>query len=781
MSSVESETEVLERCREERREIVAKYDLGREEGAKIDDWEDPKNEIFHIQDRYGFLHDQRLPDAGKRSERERKHRAQESSRSLKWAAMMKEGPELKKYFGPGAKHREKMINRVYKGVPDAVRGRLWAILLDVDRVKAEQSGIYDKMKYVARLHSPDIRQIDLDVNRTYRDHIMFRQRYNLRQRALFHVLAAYSVFNTEVGYCQGMSQIAALLLMYLNEEEDAFWALSQLMANPKYAMHGFFIHGFPKLLRFQAHHERVMKKFLPKLKKHMDKHGVDSGIYTLKWFFQCFLDRIPFSLTLRVWDLYILEGERVLIAMAFTILRMHRRYLMKCGIDEAIEHLQIQMENDFGFEDDVVVEKLRENMHDLRSQRMDHPGRAPSEELPTKPFGLLTIAQEDELLHKDQKPKEWTVAKEAGLRTGFTEREREFSQHAILRQMEREQENNNLDNNDEEDVEDTVGAGSYDDSSQMRPLRSTSTTGGGGGGGGHDFDTSFDTSDIIPNNGDDIFDDIDDDDDVIVGGKSPLPPSVAQDRLDDSVRLMLQTAADIGHNGDGRRTATSEYKRRSQHSDSPSYRTNKMDTSFESYFGGSVERSASSDVLRIRVPYCNSSSTTDHHAGASRHLKVGDKQPDNFSYDGNKIRITVNHELRAPAKATPKTSTSTSNGSPQRALKTKSKSMSPEKVVATGSLGRNHYSREASGSRSQTKSAPPPGPSESHQRHHHSSSSSSSAAARRQVKSYHYQESGTTVVKKHSESSSIHRQQPQRASSSDMDNSHFKWTNSEQL
>ena len=45
-------------------------------------------------------------------------------------------------------------------------------------------------------------QIDLDVNRTYRDHDMFRDRYNPRQNALFHVLAAYSVYNTEVGYCQ---------------------------------------------------------------------------------------------------------------------------------------------------------------------------------------------------------------------------------------------------------------------------------------------------------------------------------------------------------------------------------------------------------------------------------------------------------------------------------------------------------------------------------------------------------------------------------------------------
>jgi hypothetical protein len=29
---------------------------------------------------------------------------------------------------------------------------------------------------------------------------------------------SFSSYNTEVGYCQGMSEIAALLLMYLNEE-----------------------------------------------------------------------------------------------------------------------------------------------------------------------------------------------------------------------------------------------------------------------------------------------------------------------------------------------------------------------------------------------------------------------------------------------------------------------------------------------------------------------------------------------------------------------------------
>jgi len=97
--------------------------------------------------------------------------------------------------------------------------------------------MFQEMCDLARKYSPDIRQIDLDINRTFRNHIMFRERYGVKQKSLFNILTAYSVYNTEIGYCQGMSQVAAFLLVYLDEEE-AFWALSQLMTHPRYGMHG---------------------------------------------------------------------------------------------------------------------------------------------------------------------------------------------------------------------------------------------------------------------------------------------------------------------------------------------------------------------------------------------------------------------------------------------------------------------------------------------------------------------------------------------------------------
>ena len=55
MDSQESESELRERSRQERRQIVAKYDKGREDGALIDDWEDPTYDHYHKTDRFGFI------------------------------------------------------------------------------------------------------------------------------------------------------------------------------------------------------------------------------------------------------------------------------------------------------------------------------------------------------------------------------------------------------------------------------------------------------------------------------------------------------------------------------------------------------------------------------------------------------------------------------------------------------------------------------------------------------------------------------------------------------
>ncbi|KFW03113.1 USP6 N-terminal-like, partial [Eurypyga helias] len=358
---------------QEKAEIVAKYEKGRQEGAQIDPWEDANFTLYKVTDRFGFLQLDVPPPSTTHQKQ------QEIERVDKWLKMLKKWGKYR--------NSDKVRRTVKSTCPE---GGAWYLLPGKWAETVSDSLVclspFQQMKEQAKSFSSEIKQIDLDVNRTFRNHIMFRDRYGVKQQALFHVLSAYSVYNTEVSYCQGMSQIAAILLMYLNEE-DAFWALAQLLTNQRHAMHGFFIPGFPKLQRFQAHHEQILSKLFPKLKKHMDKEQMTTGIYTTKWFLQCFIDRTPFTLTLRLWDIYILEGERVLTAMAYTILKLHKKRLLKMTLEDLREFLQEKIAASLQYEDDAVIEQLQVSMTELRKMKCDLPPPAKPEEFPRKPLG----------------------------------------------------------------------------------------------------------------------------------------------------------------------------------------------------------------------------------------------------------------------------------------------------------------------------------------------------------------------------------------------------------
>ncbi|XP_063969851.1 USP6 N-terminal-like protein isoform X2 [Lytechinus pictus] len=57
------EMEALQRAHKERLDIVQKYDKGRDKGAQIDPWEDASFIIYKVTDRYGFCHENELPDS----------------------------------------------------------------------------------------------------------------------------------------------------------------------------------------------------------------------------------------------------------------------------------------------------------------------------------------------------------------------------------------------------------------------------------------------------------------------------------------------------------------------------------------------------------------------------------------------------------------------------------------------------------------------------------------------------------------------------------------------
>ena len=73
------------------------------------------------------------------------------------------------------------------------------------------------------------RQIKKDLERTCAGNELFKKPHLDGSNPLYNVVNAYAHYDIEIGYCQGICFIAALLLHYLKEEQDAFFCLVHVL------------------------------------------------------------------------------------------------------------------------------------------------------------------------------------------------------------------------------------------------------------------------------------------------------------------------------------------------------------------------------------------------------------------------------------------------------------------------------------------------------------------------------------------------------------------------
>ena len=102
--------------------------------------------------------------------------------------------------------------------------------------------------------------------------------------------------------------------------QDSFWTLVCLMTT--YGCGGMFRPGLPRfqLLTFQF--DMLLKKTFPKLKKHLESQGVASSMYSSQWFITLFSYAFPFDLVVRVWDIFMAEGWKIVLRVALAIMKL---------------------------------------------------------------------------------------------------------------------------------------------------------------------------------------------------------------------------------------------------------------------------------------------------------------------------------------------------------------------------------------------------------------------------------------------------------------------------
>lgn len=225
---------------------------------------------------------------------------------------------------------EKMHSAVGQGVPRHHRGEIWKFLAEQYHLKhqlpSKQQPKDTPYKELLKQLTSQQHAILIDLGRTFPTHPYFSAQLGAGQLSLYNILKAYSLLDQEVGYCQGLSFVAGVLLLHMGEEE-AFHMLKFLM----------FDRGLRKqyrpdmiILQIQMYQlSRLLHDYHRDLYNHLEEHEIGPSLYAAPWFLTVFASQFPLGFVARVFDMIFLQGSEVIFKVALSLLGSHKPLILQ--------------------------------------------------------------------------------------------------------------------------------------------------------------------------------------------------------------------------------------------------------------------------------------------------------------------------------------------------------------------------------------------------------------------------------------------------------------------
>jgi len=216
------------------------------------------------------------------------------------------------------------------------RGLRWIEILKPRELKACVSpDLYHKLS-TDKLLSPHEQNILKDINRTFPSHRLFNEPCNGKQR-LFNVLKAYSIYDSDVGYSQGMAFLVGFLLLHLSDEEDVFWCFVRMMHSPKYNLRSLYQNADCLLLKLLlAHFDKLLAEYSPEYFNYLHLQGVDASMYATQWICTLFAYRFEHEFVALVWERFFRHGLTVVFQVGLSLMAHLEETLMKLPFEQLV-------------------------------------------------------------------------------------------------------------------------------------------------------------------------------------------------------------------------------------------------------------------------------------------------------------------------------------------------------------------------------------------------------------------------------------------------------------
>ncbi|XP_027453894.1 TBC1 domain family member 1 isoform X3 [Zalophus californianus] len=233
---------------------------------------------------------------------------------------------------------EKMHSAVGQGVPRHLRGEIWKFLAEQyclqhqfpSKQRPKDTPYKELLKRLTSQQHAILIDLGLPhvvfAGRTFPTHPYFSAQLGAGQLSLYNILKAYSLLDQEVGYCQGLSFVAGILLLHMGEEE-AFNMLKFLM----------FEMGLRKqyrpdmiILQIQMYQlSRLLHDYHRDLYDHLEEHEIGPSLYAAPWFLTVFASQFPLGFVARVFDMIFLQGSEVIFKVALSLLGSHKPLILQ--------------------------------------------------------------------------------------------------------------------------------------------------------------------------------------------------------------------------------------------------------------------------------------------------------------------------------------------------------------------------------------------------------------------------------------------------------------------